>query len=240
MKVNNINSFTLLLDNEDELKLDTKDIKSIEIDDKPIYIENNIAYKARVIIDKNAKVKHIFNDEEKEESINYLCNNNNVVIIDLSESLDEYSIISIYGNGNYSENQSLYQHSYYEVDDNGNLTDNFIFEFYTDFFTDDISTLSNVYDLEKIIDDNFIKYNPLGYDEKDRVNYKLTFSSASKYLYNLGDLAKNEYVFTEAINGCIDKDKLQGINKSLVYYVEKIIYEEWFNRKVELEINEEE
>ena len=240
MKVKNTSDIILFLENKDELELEAKDIKTIEIDDKPIYIEGNIAYKARVIIDKNAKIKRISNDVEAQDTINSLHKSNNVGVICLNESVDSQSYIVVYGNGNYSENPSLYQHSCYETDDNNELTGNFILEFYTDFFTDDISTLTNVYDLEKIIDDNFCKYNPLGYDDKDRNNYRLSFSSASKYLYNLGDLAKNEHVFTETINGCLDKDKLQGINKSLVYYVEKIIYEEWFNRKVELEIDEEE
>lgn len=248
MKANNINNLVFFDCNDDCYTIENKYVKSFEIDDKPVYIEGNIAYKARIIIDANSEFKLTHNKEKEDgsfdksesiTSVKVLYQNPNISFIDVNGDKQFYSIINVYGNGCYSDSPCLYQHGYFEVDDNNQLTGNFVFEFYSDFFTNDICTLTNVYDLEKMLDDNFFKYNPYGLAEEDKEEYLFSFTAASKYLYNLGTKARNEYTFKNAIKECIDDKYKDSIHNPLINNVIKIVYDEWFNRKVELDIEEE-
>lgn len=248
MKIESIKEVTFWFENVIGCTVKGDAIKSFEINEYQFHIGNDLAYRVKVVLDINAKGE--FKDYDVDDS-SYSLNINNDTFkspirrLGMYDDLVEIEIEYNDGTkakvqpywGNFSQDEySLYQKSYYEVNDKNELTGNYILEFYTDCFTENFAKLPNVYELQKLIDETFYKYNPLGLEDKDKhVYFDYGLYGAAKWLYNLGHKAYNPQTFINAIYPDIPEQFEPHKHKKLINDVIDIIYDQWVNRKVTLD-----
>lgn len=247
MKIENIESIELEFENVTGYKIESEAIKSFEIDEHQFHIGTDLAYRVRIVFDMSAKgeaiPKNISENWKDEYGENYYLSpiRRLYSFDDITRIIVKYKDSSIakvrpYWGDFSADEYSLYQNSYYEVNQNNELTGNYVLEFYTDCFTDNFAKLTNVYELLKIIDDNFYKYNPLGLDDSDKhVYHDYGLYESARWLYNLGKKAYNPQTFVNGIYPSIAKQFNPEKHKKLIEYVIDIIYEEWVNRKASLD-----
>lgn len=248
MELKNIKEVKLWFENVITCTMKTDVIKSFEINEYQHHIGKDLAYKVKVVLDINAKADFSIpegykppfmidsNDEIYASPIRRLNMCDDIVGI-MIEYLDGTKAqIKPYWGDYDTTDYSLYQRSYYEVNNKNELTGNYILEFYTDCFSDNFIDLANVYKLQKLIDETFYKYNPLGFEDKDREEYIIFgLYEPARWLYNLGTKAYNYITFFNAIYDGISKKYKPEEHKKLIANVVEIIYNAWINRETPLD-----
>lgn len=247
MEISNINEVTFWFENVTSYKIKFDTIKSFEIREYQFHIGKDLVYRTRIVLDMNAKgeasPKNIVDEWKEEGGENYYLSPirrlycfDDITNLEIKYNDGSIAKVKPYWGDFSIDDDSLYQKSYYEVDENNKLTGNYILEFYTDCFTENFAKLPNVYELQKIIDDNFYKYNPLGLDDSDKhVYHDYGLYESARWLFNLGKKAYNPQTFVNGIYPAIAKQFNPEKHKKLIENVIDIIYNEWTNRKVSLD-----
>lgn len=247
MKIENIKNIEFEFENVTGYKVPSEAIKLFEMKEYQYHIGSDLVYRVKIVFDINAIGEAIPKNIVDEWKIEY-GENYYLSVIRRLYSFDDITKLEIESNdgsiakvrsywGTFSEDEyNLYQKSYYEVDQNNELTGNFVLEFYTDCFTDNFVDLPNVYKLEKIIDGNFYKYNPLGLEDKDKhVYFDYGLYESARYLFNLGNKARNIFSFEGAIYPAISKQYEPEKHKKMIKDVIEIIFNEWFYKATSLD-----
>ena len=248
MEINNIKKVTFWFENVMGFTVKSDVIKSFEINEYQFHIGTDIAYRTKIVLDNNARAEFsnpMFDDapwnveingEKIQSPIKRLNKYDDITRIEIEYNDGSIAKVKPYW-GDFSQDEySIFQKSYYEVNEKDELTGNFIVEFYTDCFTENFAKLPNVYELQKIIDDNFYKYNPLGLDDSDKhVYHDYGLYESARWLFNLGKKAYNPQTFVNGIYPAIAKQFNPEKHRKLIENVIDIIYNEWTNRKVSLD-----